>query len=144
MIGYKAFKHDWTCNDFQYQLGQTYEMPENEIKLCEKGFHFCQWSSDVFQYYKDNDDVYAEIKAEGKIIQQNDKCVTSKITIVKQLSKQELIDRMPSVIHRLDGAKEWWHNGQIHRLDGPAIEYPNGTKQWWQNGLLLETDARYY
>jgi len=33
-----------------------------------------------------------------------------------------------------DGTKEWWLNGQLHREDGPAIEYYDGIKEWWLNG----------
>lgn len=34
------------------------------------------------------------------------------------------------------GSKWWYANGQVHREDGPAIEYPNGTKCWYKNGHL--------
>lgn len=45
-------------------------------------------------------------------------------------------------LHRTDGpalefsngTKEWYQNGKLHRTDGPAIEYINGTKYWYQNG----------
>ena len=33
-----------------------------------------------------------------------------------------------------DGSKRWILNGDYHREDGPAIEYPNGTNQWLLNG----------
>ena len=39
------------------------------------------------------------------------------------------------------GDKHWYQNGDYHRLDGPAIEYPNGTKEWWQNGKRHRTDG---
>jgi hypothetical protein len=31
-----------------------------------------------------------------------------------------------------------WLNtqGQLHRLDGPAVEYPNGDREWYQKGKL--------
>jgi len=35
------------------------------------------------------------------------------------------------------GTKEWHLNGLLHREDGPAIEYSNGTKEWYLNGILL-------
>lgn len=35
----------------------------------------------------------------------------------------------------LDGTKECYLNGRLHREDGPAIEYPNGTKYWYLNGV---------
>jgi len=40
-----------------------------------------------------------------------------------------------------DGTKEWRLNGQLHREDGPAEEYPNGTKKWFLNGKLHRTDG---
>ena len=33
------------------------------------------------------------------------------------------------------GDKFWRLNGQLHREDGPAIEYPNGHQFWYLNGL---------
>ena len=48
-------------------------------------------------------------------------------------------------LHRIDGpaiewvigTKEWWQNGQRHRTDGPAVELPSGGKEWWINGKFL-------
>jgi len=37
-------------------------------------------------------------------------------------------------IERADGTKEWYLNGKLHRIDGPAIERANGDKEWWLNG----------
>ena len=28
----------------------------------------------------------------------------------------------------------WYRNGQLHRTDGPAIEYTSGTNKWYLNG----------
>ena len=33
-----------------------------------------------------------------------------------------------------NGDKEWYLNGQLHREDGPAVEYANGDKYWYLNG----------
>jgi len=33
-----------------------------------------------------------------------------------------------------DGTKSWHRNGQYHREDGPACEYSSGTKSWYLNG----------
>ena len=35
-----------------------------------------------------------------------------------------------------DGVKEWYLNGQRHREDGPAVERPDGTKFWYLNEKL--------
>ena len=41
-----------------------------------------------------------------------------------------------------DGTKRWYNEAnQLHRTDGPAIEYDDGTKSWYQNGLLHRTDG---
>lgn len=45
--GYKVFNPDWTCRDFQYEVGKTYKHNGN-IKMCGAGFHFCQKLSDCF------------------------------------------------------------------------------------------------
>jgi len=40
------------------------------------------------------------------------------------------------------GSKYWRNEkGQIHRLDGPAVEYNNGDKEWYQNGSLHRLDG---
>jgi len=40
-----------------------------------------------------------------------------------------------------NGDKEWYQNGERHRLDGPAIEYANGTKSWYQNDKRHRLDG---
>ena len=45
-------------------------------------------------------------------------------------------------LHRTDGpaiewnsgSKEWYINGERHREDGPAIEYLTSDREWWING----------
>ena len=57
--------------------------------------------------------------------------------------------RQNGELHRMDGPaiegangyKEWWVNGKLHRTDGPAVEYSSGTKEWWVNGKLHRTDG---
>ncbi len=34
-----------------------------------------------------------------------------------------------------NGDRYWYLNGEIHREDGPAIEYADGSKRWWLNGI---------
>ena len=35
-----------------------------------------------------------------------------------------------------DGAKLWFQNEQLHRVDGPAMEWNNGNYKWYQEGKL--------
>ena len=52
-------------------------------------------------------------------------------------------------LHRLDGPavelangdKFWYQNDQLHRLDGPAVDWANGDKFWFQNGLRHRLDG---
>ena len=49
MIVYKGTDKDMKCRGFQFDLGKEYV--EEEAKLCEKGFHVCEYPLDVFAYY---------------------------------------------------------------------------------------------
>ena len=40
-----------------------------------------------------------------------------------------------------DGHVEWYQNGRLHRNHGPASIWWNGTKEWCQNGQLHRTDG---
>ena len=67
MRGFKAFNEDLTCREFQYEIGQTYEMKE-EPKLCERGFHFCKTIAECYNYYSMSDDTrICEVEALGVI-----------------------------------------------------------------------------
>ena len=46
----------------------------------------------------------------------------------------------PAVIYP-DGEEHWYQNGVLHRLDGPAVVYYSGTKAWYRNGKLHRTDG---
>ena len=39
------------------------------------------------------------------------------------------------------GDRRWWVDGNLHRLDGPAIERANGTRVWFVNGKLHRLDG---
>ena len=53
-------------------------------------------------------------------------------------------------LHRVDGPaieyvngykSVWWLNGELHREDGPAIEYAGGDKLWFLNDELHREDG---
>ncbi|HIH2821407.1 TPA: pentapeptide repeat-containing protein [Clostridioides difficile] len=90
--GYKVFNPDWTCRNFKYEVGKTYEH-DGDIEVCEAGFHFCQKVIDCFNYYYfDNKNKVAKIEAIGLIKTDGDKSVTNKITIVKEIKWEELLN----------------------------------------------------
>ena len=93
MKGYKVFNEDWTCRDFKYEVGKTYEMEESP-KCCGRGFHFCTNLADCFNYYSFNtNNKVAEVEALGEIDKDNDdiKHCTNKIKIVRELAWEEVL-----------------------------------------------------
>jgi hypothetical protein len=53
----------------------------------------------------------------------------------------DLHRRNGPAIEYTNGNKYWFINGKSHRLDGPAVEYANGSKEWWVNGKLHRLDG---
>ena len=92
MKGYKAFKPGWVCRDFQYEIGKTYELPEDQkLQICKCGFHFCKNPIDVFGYYSIEDGtLFAEVEALGDIQYEGTKYCTNKIRIVREFTIEEL------------------------------------------------------
>jgi len=39
------------------------------------------------------------------------------------------------------GNKNWYKNGDHHRLNGPAIKYMDGETHWWINGQTHRLDG---
>jgi hypothetical protein len=49
----------------------------------------------------------------------------------------------PALIYS-NGRKEWWNNGFIHRIEGPAVKHLTKTSfnyEWWVSGKLHRTNA---
>ena len=100
IIGYKAFDPDFKCRGFQYEVGKTFEH-EGKIELYSEGFHFCNNNPlDAFDHYQlvDREDArpirLAKISATKKdtiVSLTGNACVTSKISIDKEITLDELI-----------------------------------------------------
>ena len=94
MRGYKVFNPDWTCRGFQFEVGKVFEEDVTPV-CCNRGFHFCTKVSDCFRYYPfDPDNKVAEVEALGNIDTQDDdsKCCTNKIHIIREINWQEVLD----------------------------------------------------
>ncbi len=92
MKGYKVFNPDWTCQDFQYEVGKVFEMDKPPV-ICHQGFHFCKKAADCFDYYSfDSRNKVAEVEALGEIETEDDKSCTNKIHIIRELSWYEVLD----------------------------------------------------
>ena len=94
MKGFKVFNSDWTCRGYQFEVGRKFT--ENVTPVCcNRGFHFCTKAADCFTYYSFNpDNKVAEVEALGDIDTNNDdsKCSTNKIHIIREITWQEVLD----------------------------------------------------
>lgn len=94
MRDYKVFNPDWTCRGFKFEVGKTFT--EDVIPVCcDRGFHFCTKAADCFKYYDFNpDNKVAEVEALGDIDTNNNdsKCSTNKIHIIREIAWQEVLD----------------------------------------------------
>ena len=91
MKGYKGFDKDLKCIEFKYEIGKTFE--ENvKPECCERGFHFCEYPLDVFNYYDPTTSRFCEVEALGKVDKKgNDtKVSTNKIRIGAELNFEKL------------------------------------------------------
>ena len=92
--GYKVFNPDWTCKGFQFEVGKTFTEDVTPV-CCDRGFHFCTKAVDCFKYYSfDPDNKVAEVEALGDIDTNNNdsKCSTNKIHIIREITWQEVLD----------------------------------------------------
>ena len=108
MKGYKGFKNDLTCNGFHYKMGETHEM-DGEIKLCNRGFHFCENPHDIFSYYSAGENNrFCEIEAEDVSNEKEDdsKRVCRKIQITAEISVFQICKIAVSAFFKNFGFKE--------------------------------------
>lgn len=125
--GYKVFKVDengkWYCDGcgsgerFYYEAGKTYTIKESP-KCCERGFHFCEKLEDCFNYYACVPwNKIALVEASGEVDKQDDdsKCATNKIKILKEIPFSAIQEHVKDGVNRSDGIN--WSNG-INRSDG--------------------------
>ena len=90
--GYKVFNPDWTCRDFQYEVGKTF-VEDVTPALCERGFHFCKKAVNCFNYYAfDPNNKVAEVIALGEVVAKGDKLCTNKIQIVREIPWTEVLE----------------------------------------------------
>lgn len=92
IYGYKAFDEDLkSLIGTQFEIGKTYEIKDNNLKMRSKGFHFCEDIYDIFKYYrpKIRKIRICKIKAEDIIIKDEDKSVTNKIIIIEEINYKD-------------------------------------------------------
>ena len=105
MKGYKAFKHNLTCRDYQFTIDNTHTFDGKPI-LCEQGFHFCTDLQDVVKYYSSPTMRVFEIEATGIITRAKKDCskrACGEITLIKEIS----LDEVANSITKSEIAYRW-------------------------------------
>lgn len=89
MKGYKITTNG-KCLNLRYEVGKIYTL-NGKLEICKTGFHFCLNADDLFDYYcyKKGITKIFEIEAIGEIIDSNDKSVTNKIKIIREIPFEE-------------------------------------------------------
>ena len=116
--GFKGFDKDLKCKGFQYEVGKTFE-EDGEVKVCEKGFHFCENPADVFVYYPPSYDGslnrFCEVSGSGKMDKESDgsKVACSKIHISAEIGLKGLIDAwVKFILDKVDKNKKESNTGR--------------------------------
>ena len=118
--GWKNVRMDMmtTWGQFKFEIGRTY-IQEGEIELCKNGFHFHRNPFGLFTYYSfDLENVgVLEIEAGGVIVDGEDKSVCSEITIVRQLTLEQ-VKELGNMANNMGwGNTGDWNTGDLNTGD---------------------------
>ncbi len=69
------------------------------------------------------------------------KKINSYGTIYYRNEQNQLHREDGPTIEYANGDKYWYQNDKLHREDGPALEWSNGDKFWYQNGKFHREDG---
>ena len=91
MKGYKALNMDMSSayGDMSYEIGTKYTITR-KLRMCKNGFHFCKCLEDIENYYEIVRSKIFEVEADGEIIDEGTKSCTESITLIRELSKEEI------------------------------------------------------
>lgn len=91
MRGYRALRYDGISKDGNItgELGKKYTV-SGEVKMGENGFHFHENLEDVHMDFFIKDARIFEVEADGKIIQDKETCCAESITMIRELTIDEV------------------------------------------------------
>jgi hypothetical protein len=92
--GFKVFNPDWTCRDKQYTCPGEFKEDVKPM-ACSAGMHFCPDLKDCFEYYQNNPNNHcAEVIALGEVVQDDNKCATNHLQIIREIPWDEVLKRV--------------------------------------------------
>ncbi|WP_456301806.1 DUF7666 domain-containing protein, partial [Ralstonia mannitolilytica] len=92
VTSYKGFNQDWTCRDFQYEVGKSYEH-KGDVEACSGGFHACEYPLHVLHYYKASQSRFAIVEQSGTLSRHDEdsKIASSHISVKAEIDIAGLI-----------------------------------------------------
>ena len=129
--GFKGFNEDLTCRGFQYEIGKTYKH-NGEVELCRSGFHFCRKLKDVHHFYNLKTSRICEIEADGKIDDDGVKSVCSRMRIVREVSREEILsiinigEKNTGMLNSGDLNSGRLNSGDLNSGDFCSCDYSSG------------------
>lgn len=92
VVAYKGFNQDWTCRDFQYEVGKSYEH-NGDVEACSGGFHACEYPLHVLRYYKASQSRFAIVEQSGTLSRHDEdsKIASSHISVKAEIDIAGLI-----------------------------------------------------
>ena len=91
----KGFDKKLRCREMQFEIGKTYDTGYTEnLELCScKVFHFCKSLENVHEFYSakvENNNRFCEIEVLGELVEDERKCGSNKIKILREITGEEL------------------------------------------------------
>lgn len=91
LIAYKGFNKDWTCQGFQYEVGNTY-IHDGELIIKKSGFHSSPNPMYILNHYQPcNGARFALVDIRGKVLDCKEIYISSKITILKEMTFEDMV-----------------------------------------------------
>jgi hypothetical protein len=130
--GYKVTGPDMKCRNFQFELNKTY-IHDGNIELCRSGFHFCLIANDCFNYYSfDSSNRVFEITFGDNVFHGEDKSVTNTITLIRELSWDEVLKLVNLGNNNTGRANSGnWNSGDSNSGNGNSGRANSGN---WNSG----------
>ena len=122
--GYKVFNSDWTCRGKQYSCPGTFEEFVSP-SVCNVGMHFCKNAADCFRYYDfDPNNHVAEVIAHGTVAEDEYKCATNKLEIVREIPWAEVLE----IVNTGKACTGRWNSGDWNSGDQNSGNWNSGNR----------------
>jgi hypothetical protein len=133
---YKGFDKDLKCRNEQFQAGVIYSKNNGILnpKLCSSdGYHYCNKLTDVFSFYSaEGNNRFCEIEILGPYTDDSNKSITTAFKIIRELSKEEVIDVQRDSYFDLDLLQTLQKEYPMFVVGGSTALYLHGVrlKRW--------------